>query len=383
MLGIPFDFTAEPVVAPPKPPRETVRVHAVRPERDELEICFPRVTGYRVEPPNDRLEADFNEDHVLVLTPELVGSTEVRNSGIVGEGVDLNVRHLESTRTNRVLYEMTKHLIYTKWRDAGEAPKLHLFGQLKRIARQWLETCLVCHGGTYPAQLLYLQLMDWACDRIMAAIVKAGAGDGLVKAVLNPYNPVGTTADVDFYTSKTSRYRTDPRRSHVNWAVLDSSWEGEFCRVVEGHQQVLAYVKNHNLGFTVPYRQGMENRTYVPDFIVAVDDGKGPDDPLNLVVEIKGYRGEDAKDKKKTMDSYWVPGVNNLGTFGRWAFAEFRDVLEMEGDFKKVIRNRFGHLVRVALGDPAAIAAEGIIRMGGTDPDAWVPPRKRPWEIWG
>ena len=151
-----------------------------------------------------------------------------------------------------------------------------------------------------------------------------------MKAVLNPYNPVGTTADVDFYTSKTLRHRTDPRRSHVNWAVLDSSWEGEFCRVVEGHPQVLAYVKNHNLGFTVPYRQGMENRTYVPDFIVAVDDGRGPDDPLNLVVEIKGYRGEDAKDKKKTMDSYWVPGVNNLGSFGRWAFAEFRDVLEME-----------------------------------------------------
>ena len=290
---------------------------------------FPRVTGYRVEPPNDRLEADFDEDHVLELTPELVGSSQVRNSGIVGEDVELTLHHLEGTRTNEILYHLTKRLIYTKWRDAGEAPKLHLFGQLKRISRQWLETCLVCHGGTYPAQLLYLQLLDWACDRITAAIVKAKAGDGIVKAVLNPYNPVGTTADVDFYTSKTLRHRTDPRRSHVNWAVLDSSWEGEFCRVVEGHPQVLAYVKNHNLGFTVPYRQGMENRTYVPDFIVAVDDGRGPDDPLNLVVEIKGYRGEDAKDKKKTMDSYWVPGVNNLGSFGRWAFAEFRDVLEM------------------------------------------------------
>ena len=36
----------------------------------------------------------------------------------------------------------------------------------------------------------------------------------------------------------------------------DSSWEGEFCRVVEGHPQVLAYVKNHNLGFTVPIGRG-------------------------------------------------------------------------------------------------------------------------------
>ena len=46
---------------------------------------------------------------------------------------------------------------------------------------------------------------------------------------------------------------------------------------------------------------------------------------LHLVVEIKGYRGEDAKDKANTMDAYWVPGVNNLGTFGRWAFAELKE----------------------------------------------------------
>ncbi len=72
---------------------------------------------------------------------------------------------------------------------------------------------------------------------------------------------------------------------------------------------------------------------YRPDFIVHVDDGNGPDDPLNLVVEIKGYRGEDAKDKKATMDVYWVPGVNHLGQFGRWAFAEFTEIYAMEADF--------------------------------------------------
>ena len=47
IFGVPFDFTAKPVVAPPQPPRETVQVKAVRPERDHLEIRFPRVEGYR------------------------------------------------------------------------------------------------------------------------------------------------------------------------------------------------------------------------------------------------------------------------------------------------------------------------------------------------
>jgi type III restriction enzyme len=57
ILGIPFDFTAKPVIAPPQPPRETIQVKAVRPGRDHLEIRFPRVAGYRVELPEERLEA--------------------------------------------------------------------------------------------------------------------------------------------------------------------------------------------------------------------------------------------------------------------------------------------------------------------------------------
>jgi type III restriction enzyme len=96
---------------------------------------------------------------------------------------------------------------------------------------------------------------------------------------------------------------------------------------------VLAYVKNHSLGFEVPYRMGSEARRYRPDFIVRVDDGGGAEDPLNLVVEIKGYRGEDAKEKKSTMETRWLPAVNRLGTFGRWDFIELTDVWQIESDF--------------------------------------------------
>jgi len=76
----------------------------------------------------------------------------------------------------------------------------------------------------------------------------------------------------------------------------------------------------------VPCRCGSGSRRYRPDFVVSLDDGNGDDDPLHVVVEIKGYRGEDAKDKKATMDTCWVPGVNNLRVCGRWAFAEFAEV---------------------------------------------------------
>ena len=337
VLGIPFDFTAKPVVASPKQPRETVQVRAVRPERDALEIRFPRVAGYRVELPEERLKAEFNKDSMLELTPELIGPSKTRNQGIIGEGVDLNLVHTNGLRTSTLLFHLTQRLLYTKFRDPGEEPKLYLFGQLKRVAKQWLDGYLDCKGGTYPAQLMYQELADTACERIFAAITREGIDSRPVKAVLDPYNPVGSTAHVNFNTTKTSRWQADPRRCHINWLVLDSDWEGEFCRVAESHPHVKAYVKNHNLGLEVPYRRKSEMRTYLPDFIVLVDDGRGDDDLLNLIVEIKGYRGEDAKDKKTTMDTYWVPGVNNHGDYGRWTFAEFTDVYGMDAAFNRLV----------------------------------------------
>ena len=345
VLGIPFDFTAKPVVAPPQPPRETIQVKAMRPERDSLEIRFPRVMGYRVELPEERLSALFNEESVMELTPDLVGPSITRNEGIIGKGIDLTLAHTSDLRRSTLLFHITQRLLYTKWRDPGEEAKLHLFGQLKRITRQWLDTCLICKGGAYPAQLMYLSLADMACAKITAGITRALVGERPVKAVLDPYNPTGSSIHVNFRTSKRDRWETDSRRCHINWVILDSDWEAEFCRVAESHLRVRAYVKNHNLGLDVPYRYGSETRTYIPDFIVLVDDGHGDDDLLHLIVEIKGYRREDAKEKKAVMDTYWIPGVNNLGSYGRWAFAEFTEVYQIEADFNTRVESEFNKMI--------------------------------------
>lgn len=335
ILGIPFDFTASPVISKPQTPRESVHVHAMRPERDALEIQFPRVAGYRVELPNERLEASFNQDSVLELTPLLVGPSETKNAGIIGEDVDLSLQHLADMRHSTLLFHLTSRLLYTHFRDPDKEPELHLFGQLKRITRQWLENYLVCTGGTYPAQLIYQELADMACSRIHAAITRRFEDEQPILAVLDPYNPTGSSMFVNFYTSKRSRWQTDSRKCHINWVVLDSDWEAEFCRVVESHPRVKAYIKNQGLSLEVPYQYGSNIRKYLPDFIVQVDDGH--EDYLHLIVETKGYRGEDAKEKKATMDAYWVPGVNHLGTYGRWAFLELRDVFRMKEEFNAKI----------------------------------------------
>jgi type III restriction enzyme len=343
VFGIPFDFTAKPVVAPPQPPRETVHVRAL-PEREELEIQFPRVLGYRTELPGERLTAEFTEESTMVLTPEMVGATRTQNQGIIGEEVQMGLEHLDKVRPSTLTMHLTRRLIYQKFRDPDTEPQLHLFGSLKSITSRWLKEHLECRGGTYPAQLMYTGLADEACERITAAITRHYLKEKPVRAMLDPYNPTGSTRHVSFNTSRPERYQTDSRKCHINWVMLDSNWEAEFCRVVEAHPWVKAYAKNHNLGLEVPYRYGSEVRRYLPDFIVVLDNGGA--EPLHLLVEIKGYRRADANAKKSTMETYWIPGVNHLGTYGRWAFAEFRDVYEIEADFEAKVAAEFDQLVR-------------------------------------
>jgi type III restriction enzyme len=238
VLGIPFDFTAKPVVAPPQKPVDIVQVRAM-PEREALEIRFPRVLGYRAELPDQRVEATFTEDSTMEITPKDVGAGVTRVEGIVGEGVNLTLEHLEDDRPSRIVYELTAHL-QAVWRESGEPFHANLFGPLKTVVRQWLQHHLVCKGGTYPIQVLYPALKARACQRIIAAINLKTAQTSTVKAMLDPYNPTGSTRFVNFTTSKMDRWQTRADRSHINWVILDSDWEAEFCRVVEDHPQVVA-----------------------------------------------------------------------------------------------------------------------------------------------
>ena len=130
---------------------------------------------------------------------------------------------------------------------------------------------------------------------------------------------------------------TNPRHCHVNDVVSDSDWEAEFARCAENDDRVLTYVKNQGLGFSVPYKDCDVAREYLPDFIVQVDDGHSLEYPLNVVVEIKGFKNEQVKLKKETMIEKWVPGVNSLSPYGRWTFDQFDSVYEIDREFRELI----------------------------------------------
>lgn len=166
ILGIPFNFTAKPVVAPPKAPKPTTRVHAVK-TREALTIVFPRVTGYRKDLADERITAEFTKDSRLLLTPERVGPCRTLLEGIVGEGVEIGPDNLEDMRPSEISFHLTKHLLYSRYRKVNEPAPMHLFYPLQRIVRRWLdEGYLECTGNTRKAMVTYREIADDAAGLI-------------------------------------------------------------------------------------------------------------------------------------------------------------------------------------------------------------------------
>ena len=248
----------------------------------------------------------------------------------------------EFTKRCKELFEIIEKLVL--WKNTTEEKVLE--PARAEIRRSWREVCELNKDHPQAAELFDPDKLPALHDPFAGggAIPLEAQRLGL-EAYASDLNPTGSTRHVRFNTSKTDRWQTSSKSCHINWVVLDSDWEGEFCRVAEAHPKVRAYVKNHGLGLEVPYRYGSEMRKYLPDFIVLVDDGQGDDDLRHLVVEFTGYRGEDAIEKKSTMDTYWVPGVNHLATYGRWAFAEFTEVYQIESEFKAKVENEFNKMI--------------------------------------
>ena len=104
---------------------------------------------------------------------------------------------------------------------------------------------------------------------------------------------------------------------------------------LEDMDEVACYVKNQNLGFTIPYTLNGEEKSYIPDYIVRIDDGH--DDLLNLIVEVTGERKKDKAAKVATARTLWVPAVNGHGGFGRWAFLEISDPWDAQNTIRAAL----------------------------------------------
>lgn len=340
VYGVPFSFIpcAGTGVKPPKPQVIPTRVRALE-ERSACEITFPRLIGYRYILPDESVRAEFTEEsHKVLSTEELPSKTEM--ASILGENEKHTLDDLKARRMQEVDFLIASRLMDKYFKAEDGDPKPWLFPPLLQIARDWRENYVQYKDNTFPQMLLLVQYADDAVEKIYRAIVQADKGTARLFPILAPYDQVGSTRYVDFDTTQPV-YSTRADKCHVSHVVGDTgTWEQKTAQSLEDMDEVICYVKNERLGFSIPYTLNGEGHEYTPDFIVRMDDGHGKDDLLNLVLEVSGRDRRDKKEKVATARTLWVPAVNALGKFGRWAFHETTDPWNVQNE----IRENLGRL---------------------------------------
>ena len=316
IYGVPFSFI--PCSGPipnPKPGPMATRVRALE-TRIAREVTFPRLLGYRYDLPTRKLRPEFTVDSQLELTTaDIPFKTE--NAPIVGESSIHSLEDLKKRRLSEVAFLLAKLTLEKYFRQDGEIKKektavhrfesevqVWLFPQVLAIAKLWLESYVHCKDHTFPQLLLLVEFAHDAADRIYGAIVRGSEGspDGppSLRPILRPYDTIGSTRYVDFDTTRPV-FATRADKCHISHVVADTdSWEQKIAQTLEDMDEVIRYVKNHNLGFTIPYTINGEEHQYQPDFVAVLDDGRGPLDLLNLIIEVTGEKKKEKAAKVMT-----------------------------------------------------------------------------------
>lgn len=245
-------------------------------------------------------------------------------AAIIGETSLHTLYGLQNKREQEIDFRLASLLLEGYFRDDAGNSRPWLFPQLLNIARRWRVECVTCKDNAFPQMLLLAQFAHDAIEHIYRSIVTSTGGDKALKPILRPYDTLGSTRYVDFDTTR-EVYATDPHKCHISYVVLDSNWEAKMAETLEEMDEVVHYVKNHNLGFIIPYTLDGEEHGYIPDYLVRLDDGHGRDDLLNMIIEVSGEARKDKAAKVATARNLWVPAINNHGGYGRWLFLEISD----------------------------------------------------------
>ncbi len=344
VYGVPFSFL-KAEGPPPGPPKVMHRVHALPDREQQYEITFPRVEAYRYEIDEKKLEAKFTEESKTVIENE---PTEITIEGVVGDTTFERLDKIKERREGEVIMRLTERLLKKYYADGYGAEKIWLFPQLKRIVEEYVKKYVVLKDRMVIGYLSVGEYFSGSLTKIQNGIIKANIAeqkDKKILPVLAPYDTSGSTKHVDFITTKPIQ---ETAKSHVNYVVADTEeWEQGVAKRLEQMSEVLSYVKNQNLGFTIPYEHQGSSHQYLPDFIVKI--AMKDKTVLNLLLEVTGKKDDKKAMKVKTAREFWVPAVNNFGKFGKWAILEVQDIHETQNLILAGVNRGFDNITKEEL----------------------------------
>ena len=321
IIGVPFKMFKGGKTEPPPQPVDLTHIAALPERQEKMEIEFPNVVGYRIENYDGEIKYDFRNIENYEIRGDITPIETQMASAFSAEEIQIKIQSVLEKRDQEVIFWLTKELIKFHFSDDEGSPNFQKFNKLKSIVTEWYnkKVILLNIQDQRYKRLLFFEEPKKMVDHIARGINPHINTTEHVRPVFNYYNKFSSTKYVNGNTIK-EVYAT--QKSHVNYVVMDSEWEGIAAKTLEELPQVISYVKNQFLGFAIPYVKEGRDKNYFTDFIVQC---KGKDGTIkNLMIEITGF-SKDKAEKKWFVENRWIPAVNALKDkyeYPEWHFIE-------------------------------------------------------------
>jgi len=334
---IPFKGRTSKQKAPEDKPLNHVRALSER--RDAMEMRFPVVEGFIFDLKKNLIRCDVAAVEGLDIEPAreptatFIQPTIGYREGPPSQGSPFafemqdRKRYYERTHIQTIKFQIASVIVHrfttathqeadAKGRVLRLQSRHQLFPQVFRIVDQYVDE-RVNFRGVNRCELGLQQYVERVVDRLCHAIEPDETqGEPPLLPVLNTHEPIGTTADVNFKTTRPCR---PTAKSHISQVVADTgTWEQIAWFQLEACDAVAFYARNDHLGLAVPYQYLHVDHDYYPDFVVRLTCG------VTVLVEMKGWEKDEDR-QKHVGANRWVSAVNHWGRLGRWAFHVCRD----------------------------------------------------------
>ena len=332
IFGVPFTFLPHEGGSdgpPPPPPPPKTRIEPVK-EKAEHKISFPNIL--RIDHVY-KSQLSINLEKVIPLELDPYESiTEAELAAIIAGKpnpaalTEIDLKEIgEKFRLQSIIFRIASTIYNSEkkpdWKGSKEAFLIQLIG----IIEQFIYSDKIriknplFNQDEVRKKILIMLNMNKVIQHIWNEIRAENTTQ--LTPVFDKEHPIRSTADVrTWWTSKPCE---DFKKTHINFTVVDSTWEFLEAKTINESSVVDSFVKNDHLGFAILYNYQGVIRRYFPDFIIKLKNGE------HLILETKGQDSEQNKTKRVFLDE-WCKAVTQHGGFGKWRWTVSFDPNDLE-----------------------------------------------------
>jgi type III restriction enzyme len=250
------------------------------------------------------VDPKITPDDVVVKPP--VGSGQEREISLAG--------FREEHPVLAIVMAIAAELLERSSPDDAEVPGTGpTYEELLDVVRAYVDRRVRVEKGADRRDVWIPVYRQKILDILDTAIRGAGAPGMRAVPILDEPEYLDTAGIKEF---KWVGERTEGKKTHLSKVACDRGFEVEFAEFVDDCLDVIRWVKNERLGFSVTYFENGRPRQYFPDFICVVDDGDGGE--RWVVAETKGELWPNTHLKRLAAER-WCDQMTTAGQ-GRWSY---------------------------------------------------------------